>query len=64
MAEIKSEIATMRLMVDHLIQTYNENRMDQQTASMCKLLVTEKQVELITKVSTYRLSYSPSSTIT
>ena len=51
MADIKSEIASMRLMVDHVIETYNEGRMNQQTASMCKLLVTEKQVEIITKVS-------------
>jgi len=50
MAHIKAEISTLRLMVDHVILTYAEGRMDQQTASICKLMVTEAQVEIITKL--------------
>ena len=50
MAHIKTEISTLRLMVDHVILTYAEGRMDQQTASICKLMVTEAQVEIVTKL--------------
>ena len=50
MAHIKTEISTLRLMVDHVILTYAEGRMDQQTASICKLKVTEAQVEIVTKL--------------
>ena len=41
----------MRIMVDHTIAKYASGKMDQQTASLLKLVVTETCVKLITQVN-------------
>ena len=41
----------MRVMVDHTIAKYASGKMDQQTASLLKLVVTETCVKLITQVN-------------
>ena len=51
LAEAKAHIVSMRIMVDHTIAKYASGKMDQQTASLLKLVVTETCVKLITQVS-------------
>jgi len=48
LAEAKAHIVAMRIMVDHTIAKYASGNMDQQTASILKLTVTETCVQLIT----------------
>lgn len=57
LAEAKAHIVAMRIMVDHTIAKYASGNMDQQTASILKLTVTETCVQLITTVTLIKFMF-------
>ncbi|CBY23659.1 unnamed protein product [Oikopleura dioica] len=50
MAEIKTEIVSVRLMADECVRLYSRGELDNETASMFKLYATEKYVSCVNKL--------------
>ena len=50
MAEIKTEIVTVRLLADECVRLYAKGELDNETASMLKLYATEKYVSCVSKL--------------